>query len=221
MRSKKVATESCTTTLAHSGLGALRVSWNDPYASKRLGATMAPYVFPGMSIVCVGSANVLGDSVGPRVGTMLAKLISCGLKASVVGTMQNPVHANNVHCYLHTEFHLAVDASLGKHIGRLVFKPWPLSPGTGVSKELPLMGNIHLTATTGSCYDDLLTVPLEQVCEMSAIITNAISYALAVHDSKWRMRISGEIDETYEISEVAAGGTAGGAAEGRCTDVRA
>ena len=43
-------------------------------------------------IVCIGSANVYGDSLGPRIGSILKEL---NFPLIVLGTMENPINGVN------------------------------------------------------------------------------------------------------------------------------
>lgn len=97
---------------------------------------------------CIGTDRSTGDSLGPLVGTNLKKL---GL--TVVGTLESPLHAQNLVDRLDSikrEFKpdkiIAIDACLGRldSIGSIILENGPLKPGTGVHKELPLIGDISI-----------------------------------------------------------------------------
>lgn len=105
-------------------------------------------------IMCIGTDRSTGDSLGPFVGSRLARLLPSQVK--VYGTLSNPVHAVNledklkhVNSYFSTPFIIAVDASLGKkqNIGKVNINEKPLKPGTGVNKTLPEVGHCHITGT--------------------------------------------------------------------------
>lgn len=103
-------------------------------------------------ILCIGTDRSTGDSLGPLTGTYLSRL---GLpKLTVFGTLDQPVHATNLlenlqyiqHTY-HNPFVLAIDACLGKmdSVGNITLANGPLKPGAGVHKDLPAVGEVHLT----------------------------------------------------------------------------
>ncbi|MBP2002347.1 putative sporulation protein YyaC [Paenibacillus shirakamiensis] len=103
-------------------------------------------------IVCIGTDRSTGDCLGPLVGTALAKLNSPLFH--LFGTLDEPVHAMNLQDTLeHIEeqfvnpFVIGIDACLGQSssVGCIQVVQGPLRPGAGVNKELPPVGDIHLT----------------------------------------------------------------------------
>ena len=48
-------------------------------------------------ILCIGSSQITGDSVGPMVGDLLKEK---GVRAYVYGTMSRPVNAKNLEDYI-------------------------------------------------------------------------------------------------------------------------
>ncbi len=98
-------------------------------------------------IVCVGSDLVLGDSLGPLVGTLLKKK-GCG--AYVYGTLNAPITAKEVEyakIYI-KETHpfsnlIAIDAAVGEEddVGVIKVLNKGLKPGLGVNKDLGVLGN--------------------------------------------------------------------------------
>ncbi|MDR3288414.1 MAG: spore protease YyaC, partial [Peptococcaceae bacterium] len=103
-------------------------------------------------VLCIGTDRSTGDSLGPLTGTHLSRLNLPRLE--VWGNLDQPVHAANLgerlnHIYenIQNPFILAVDACLGRQdaIGCLTLAPGPLKPGAGVHKELPAVGEFHLT----------------------------------------------------------------------------
>ncbi len=101
-------------------------------------------------IVCVGSDLVLGDSLGPLIGTMLLKK---NVPAYVYGTLSYPITAKEVEVakkYLSTAHPeipiIAVDAAVGNHddIGLIRVKNTGLLPGLGVAKKLGAIGDASI-----------------------------------------------------------------------------
>lgn len=103
-------------------------------------------------ILCIGTDRSTGDSLGPLVGT---SLINRHLpRLHVVGTLDKPVHATNLAEHIQliqssffNPFIVAIDASLGKlsSVGSITLCCGPLKPGAGVNKDLPEVGEVHLT----------------------------------------------------------------------------
>ena len=103
-------------------------------------------------IVCVGSDLVIGDSLGPLTGSMLA-FKTQGLGAYVYGTLSAPITAKEIR-YLkdflkrthpHTPI-IAVDAAVGTpdDVGLIKVTDRPLSPGSGANKQLGSFGNASI-----------------------------------------------------------------------------
>lgn len=105
--------------------------------------------------VCIGTELVPGDSLGPLVGYHLAR--SKPEQVFIYGTIQEPVHALNLHDKIHQikRKHphaciIAIDASFGsrRSLGTIAIQPGPIYPGLGVKKELPPVGHISITGIT-------------------------------------------------------------------------
>ena len=103
--------------------------------------------------LCIGSDRVTGDCLGPYIGHQLTGSLDMqGIY--IYGTLKDPVHALNLEKISHRirVLHpdglvIAVDASLGqkKHLGYVTIADGALYPGAGVQKELPPVGDIHIT----------------------------------------------------------------------------
>ena len=101
-------------------------------------------------IVCIGSDLVLGDSLGPLVGTMLKRK---NTNAFIYGTLSEPITAKEiiyVKKYL-SKIHpnspvLAIDAAIGENddLGLIKAINRGLKPGLGVKKDLGEIGNFSL-----------------------------------------------------------------------------
>lgn len=101
-------------------------------------------------IICVGSDLVLGDSLGPLVGTMLKQK---SLLCYIYGTLNFPITAKEVDYakrYL-KEMHphskiIAIDAAVGNNddVGLVRIVNKGLKPGLGVEKDLGLIGDISI-----------------------------------------------------------------------------
>ena len=144
-----------------------------------------PFVPP--VILCIGTDRMIGDSLGPLVGTNLKK---AGRMPFIYGTLQSPVHALNLRDTLlqikkkHPGNTLiAVDASLGSmpHIGSVSVRDGGLRPGAGVNKNLCTAGDISITGVTniedGCPWLALQTARLSTVISMADCITDCIHRA--------------------------------------------
>ncbi len=112
--------------------------------------------------LCIGTPSVVGDSLGPVVGTILK---DHGL-VDVFGTLDAPVHALNLEDYVaaikekyESPFIIAINAALGSvnQSGFITVKKGPLLPGKGVGKNLKPVGNLHITGVVNHLYKNYLT----------------------------------------------------------------
>jgi putative sporulation protein YyaC len=139
-------------------------------------------------ILCIGTDRSTGDSLGPFVGMQLTRRKLSQLQ--VWGTLDQPVHAANMtvkltqikqapdHPYI-----FAIDACLGNRdsIGCITLASGPLKPGAGVHKDLPAVGDSHLTGivNVGGFMEYLVlqNTRLNLVWRMSETITSMIARA--------------------------------------------
>ena len=107
-------------------------------------------------LLCIGSDRATGDCLGPIIGHKLQFYQSRPQKKNfhIYGTLENPIHAKNLEATMqiiqlyHPEaLVIAIDASLGivDHIGYVTLGEGSLSPGIGVAKNLPAVGDIFIT----------------------------------------------------------------------------
>ena len=129
--------------------------------------------------LCIGSDRVTGDCLGPYVGYQLFEHLDAhGIY--IYGTLKEPVHALNLEKIsrqiklLHPDgLVIAVDASLGqkKHLGYVTIANGALYPGAGVQKELPPVGDIHITGIVN------IAGMLEQLTLQTTRLSTVISLA--------------------------------------------
>ncbi|MGN0408352.1 MAG: spore protease YyaC [Bacteroides sp.] len=140
-------------------------------------------------ILCIGSDRSTGDCLGPLIGYKLSGPLKHHPYLSVFGTLQAPVHAvnlvstvNSIYESLGDPYIIAIDASLGKHdhIGFVTLGTGGLRPGLGVKKELPEVGDIHITGivnVSGNADTRLLqTTRLSTIMTLADVITDGLIY---------------------------------------------
>lgn len=147
-----------------------------------------PYNNP-IVLVCIGTDRATGDCLGPIVGY---KLKASYLKdVTIYGSLSEPIHAKNIEETIleinknhRDSFIIAIDACLGKtsHIGMVNLGKGPISPGAGVNKVLPPIGDIYITGIVNfSGFMDmtvLLNTRLNTVMEMADFIVIGLKRAL-------------------------------------------
>lgn len=136
-------------------------------------------------VVCIGTDRSTGDSLGPLVGTFLSEKTNNTFY--VYGTLEEPIHAVNLQEKIDqikqkhpNAFIIAVDACLGKvkNIGTVQVCNGPLKPGAGVNKQLPEVGDVHVTGIVNvSGFMEFLVLQntrLSIVMKMAKIISESI-----------------------------------------------
>lgn len=150
-----------------------------------LSETLESLITNDTVIVCIGTDKVVGDSLGPLVGTMLK---NSGCIYPIYGTLDSPVHALNIHdtiAKINKEYPksniLSIDACVGKTVGEIVIRDEPISPGKGAGKQLPDIGNHSIVGIvdTSYCTNNLLkNIRLGFILKMSEIIATSIILAI-------------------------------------------
>jgi putative sporulation protein YyaC len=139
--------------------------------------------------VCIGTDRATGDCLGPLVGHKLESLSHQSV--TVYGNLDQPVHAKNLNFIAETlkQDHphaliVAIDACLGhaKNVGCISIGEGPIAPGAGVKKELPAIGDLHITGIVN--FSSLMNMVVLQntrlsvVMRMADIISSGIRYCL-------------------------------------------
>lgn len=145
-------------------------------------------------IVCIGSDLVLGDSLGPLVGTMLVKK---NVPAYVYGTLNSPITAKEIFCAkthlkaLHPDsFMIAIDAAVGngEDIGLIKVSDKGLKPGLGVDKNLGVIGDCSVIGVVAEKslqnYNLFNLTRLNLIYKMAEKISSGIEKFLLGFDNK-------------------------------------
>ncbi|MFB9326600.1 spore protease YyaC [Paenibacillus aurantiacus] len=140
-------------------------------------------------VVCVGTDRSTGDALGPLVGTALSKYRSRYF--DIYGTLEEPVHAMNLADTLQRitrqvrhPYVIGIDACLGQvsSVGSIQVGTGPVRPGAGVNKELPPVGDIHVTGIVNVGgfmeYFVLQNTRLHLVMRMSEVIAHSLFSAI-------------------------------------------
>lgn len=145
--------------------------------------------------VCIGTDRSTGDSLGPLIGTLLKDKEPHSFH--IYGSLDDPIHALNLADKVaqikknHVNpFIIGIDACLGrlKSVGIIQIGDGPVKPGSGVNKDLPAVGDIHLTGIVNVSgfmeYFVLQNTRLHLVMEMAKTIANGIYQASIVYEAK-------------------------------------
>ena len=142
--------------------------------------------------ICIGSDLVLGDSLGPLVGTFLKNK---NLPTYVYGTLNFPITAKEVE-YARTylkqthpkTISIAIDAAIGESgdIGLIRVLEKGLKPGLGVDKNLGTVGDLSIIGVVAEKslknYNLFNLTRLNLVYKMAEQIANGIEkYIMSMH----------------------------------------
>lgn len=141
-------------------------------------------------LLCIGTDRSTGDCLGPLVGSKI-DLTKQDFFA-VYGTLDKPVHASNlkeklaeIHSNYKEPFIIAVDACLGQieNVGCINLGDGSLQPGAGVNKDLPPVGQIHITGivNVGGFMEYLVlqNTRLNMVMRLADVIVGGLNKAIA------------------------------------------
>ena len=178
-----------------------RIMFDEQHASKKIAdelISILPSRMAGRPIVfvCIGTDRSTGDSLGPLIGTLLEeKTIS---PFHVYGTLEDPIHAVNLEDKLNEikEKHInpliiGIDACLGrlKSVGFIQIGNGPVKPGAGVKKELPAVGDYHITGIVNVSgfmeFFVLQNTRLNLVLKMAKVIAGGIHEASSTYRPVW------------------------------------
>lgn len=167
-----------------------RVNIEEEMMSDTLSSYLNEWLPPSKEVViaCIGTDRSTGDSFGPLVGSMLEdqKLESF----HVYGTLEDPLHALNLKERVQTintehpnPYILAIDACLGRatSVGSVVLGKGTLSPGSALKKDLPPIGDLHISGMVNVSgfmeHVVLQNTRLHVVMQMAAKVAAAIQLA--------------------------------------------
>jgi putative sporulation protein YyaC len=167
-----------------------RIFYDEKKASQKLSIELisllpARLVNRPVVFICIGTDRSTGDSLGPLIGTLLdEKKLST---FHVYGTLEDPIHAVNLDDKLKeikakhfNPIIIGIDACLGrlKSVGVIQVGEGPVKPGAGVKKELPAVGDYHITGIVNVSgfmeFFVLQNTRLNLVLKMAKVIANGI-----------------------------------------------
>lgn len=142
-------------------------------------------------IICIGTDRATGDSLGPLVGYKLSDMHFN--QVTVLGSLDQPVHAKNLQetleCIQLSHPHallLAIDACLGtmENVGSICIGSGGIKPGAGVKKELPSVGDFHITGIVN--FSSLMNMVVLQNTRLSTVMRMADLISSSLRYSLWK-----------------------------------
>ena len=168
-------------------MNTIEVHYKNSFATMKIGQYLETQMNTNSAIVCIGTDKCIVDSLGPLIGTMLSKE---NLNIDIYGTLDKPVHAMNINDCMKTinrknyDKIIAIDACLSnkKNQGVIEVRKGPITPGKGIGKLLPEIGDISIIGVVDSSerdfHDLVQDTRLSLIYEMSEIICKGISIAM-------------------------------------------
>lgn len=167
-----------------------RYLWSAPGAMREMTQQLCqklPYSDQPIVLVCIGTDRSTGDSLGPLTGSLVKERRLSHLH--VYGTLEQPVHAKNLVETLElienlheNPFVIAVDACLGRcqNVGTVVVGEGPLLPGSALGRDLPPVGDLHMTGIVNVSGFMELTVlqstRLHTVMNLAKLLASTLKY---------------------------------------------
>mgnify|MGYP000886255776 FL=1 len=171
-----------------------RIDSNSADATKLFSQHLQEYLLSldqedsSLVILCIGTDRSTGDSLGPLVGSKLKGHLPS--QVAVYGTLEQPIHAVNlgetiseINRRFKNPLIIAIDACLGRseNIGFISIKPGALRPGTGVNKDLPEVGSMHIigVVNVGGFMEYLVlqNTRLSLVMQMAKVISDGLIHS--------------------------------------------
>ena len=111
-----------------------------------------------IDVICIGTTGVVGDSVGPRVGSLL-KAAGLPDRVKIIGCTDEPVHRGNLASMLmglrNDALLVCVDAAVSNNFPVINIRTGPMQPGVAVSDELPMLGDVSVPCSVAETIKEL------------------------------------------------------------------
>lgn len=140
--------------------------------------------------LCIGTDQIIGDSFGPVVGTLLRKAFKENKNIKIIGDLENALTYNKIEenvSYIKENYTnnliVVLDSALSdKHnVGKVFIQNRGLKYAESLKKQNEIIGNISIKAVVGvnsnnsmENFENLKKVPIEQIQFMSNIVSNGI-----------------------------------------------
>ena len=111
-----------------------------------------------ITLLCIGTSKVIGDSIGPLVGTHLKQTLNTSRKIAILGDCENNIHYKNINEHInrinknnntsHKKTIIVIDSALSSkdNIGKIILQNKSLKFGEGIKKKSKNIGDISIKA---------------------------------------------------------------------------
>lgn len=155
-----------------------------------------------VTLLCIGTSKVIGDSIGPLVGTHLKQTLNTSNKITILGDCEKNIHYGNINEQINrinkNSFYkktvIVIDSALSskENIGKIILQNRALKYGEGIKKKSESIGNISIKAVIGENTNNrfinfykLKKASVENVRIMADIISEGITKVMNL-DVIWR-----------------------------------
>lgn len=120
--------------------------------------------------LCIGDSNIIGDSLGPLIGSFIKKnksMIQTNTNIDVMGTMEDPIGYQSIKDVImkvkENTFIIIIDSALGsqKNIGKIIIDESDLCAGLGVNEGKYLYGDVTIRGIVGKNHNNVKSNTLE------------------------------------------------------------
>lgn len=145
-------------------------------------------------VICIGTASVAGDSLGPLVGDILREKYN--VPAYVYGGTRQPVNGINYHAYIehikarHKEsLIIAVDACVGEpaDVGKIKFTASGVAAGGALNKNLEKVGNVGVLGVVAEREKDNLKALMGVSYHTVENMSRTIAYKVYKLIMRWEL----------------------------------
>lgn len=133
--------------------------------------------------LCIGTNKIIGDSLGPMVGSKLRKL-NVNKKIDILGNMKEPMCGRNISRkfkeikkYQSERYIIAIDSAISNdqnNIGEIFISNKSMILGSGINKNILQIGDISIKGVVCENFRELEKVPEKRINQLSSIVANAI-----------------------------------------------
>ncbi len=134
----------------------VEINVNDIDAKRTLTKQLAKNVRQ-MVVVCIGTENVVADSLGPRVGSLLNENLSIplfiyGMQGANIDAKNLPLAASVIKRLHPNAQLLVVDAAVGNdnQVGKVQLTIGGITPGAATNKPLQSIGDVSIVGIVGN-----------------------------------------------------------------------
>lgn len=140
--------------------------------------------------ICIGTNKIMGDCLGPIVGTYLKSKFKDRLyeDIEVYGDIYNPIDYNSIHSILNLLepknekcTRILVDSALGENVGDIVINSGGINIGEGILNGKQIVADINIKGIVGKNYksikknmNQLGKINFNQINQMANYIVRAI-----------------------------------------------